>query len=399
MSAYSSIFGETLLSKSGPVPVSSLDNQYVGVYFSAHWCGNCRQFTPKLRKIYLDLKKQNVPFEVVFCSADKDTKGFEEYFASMPWLAVPFENEETRKNLNSLFEVSGIPRFVMLSPEGVINPNARNDVESNPEGFPWKQPTPREWIASSLVKGAESVSDSILDNTIYGLYFSAHWCTPCKRFTPRLVEVYNQLAAAGKPFEVVFCSMDNDEKEYQEYYASMPWCSIGFQNPILNKVKEQLAVEGIPSLVLFDGEGNIITGDGRSAIESTGAEGYPWIPAAVKDLNQEPDDINEKPCVVVFMEGDCYTEEQKEQTIQSMNAVAEQFRGSVSFFYAKESGDVSNQIRAMIQSEKTPLLSIVDIVDNGGYYIAESGEITGEVIDAFVRGYLNKEIERKQMVA
>ena len=45
------------------------------------------------------------------------------------------------------------------------------------------------------------------------------------------------------------------------------------------------------------------------------------------------------------------------------------------------------------------LSSIMDIVDNGGYYIAESGEITGDVIDAFVRGYLNKEIERKQMVA
>ena len=66
MSAYSSIFGENLISKSSVVPVSSLDDKYVGVYFSAHWCGNCRQFTPKLRKIYLELKKQDVPFEIVF---------------------------------------------------------------------------------------------------------------------------------------------------------------------------------------------------------------------------------------------------------------------------------------------------------------------------------------------
>ena len=399
MSAYASIFGETLLSKNGEVPVSSLDDKYVGVYFSAHWCGNCRQFTPKLRKVYLDLKKQNAPFEVVFCSADKDLKGFQEYFGSMPWLAVPFENDAVKQNLNSLFEVSGIPRFVMLSPEGVINPNARGDVESQPEAFPWKQPTPRELIAPYIVKGSEAVGESALDNKVYGLYFSAHWCGPCKRFTPQLIETYNQLQAAGKDFEVVFCSLDNDEGEYKEYYDSMPWCSIGYQCPILNKLKEQLGVEGIPALILFDSEGNVITGDGRNAIESTGAEGYPWMPAALKDLNQEPDDINEKGCLVLFMDKDCCSAEAKQEKIAVLQEVAEQLRGTVSFFYATEAGDVSSQIRAMLQCDSCPLLSIVDIPDNGGYYIAESNEITVENVTAFVNGYLNKTIERKQMVA
>ena len=138
MSDYSSLFGETLVSKDGEVSVSSLDGKYVGVYFSAHWCAPCRQFTPKLRKVYLDLKKQNVPFEIVFCSKDNDMKGFEEYYGSMPWLAVRFDNNEVKENLNNLFGVSGIPRLVMLSPDGVINPQAKSDVEENPAGFPWK---------------------------------------------------------------------------------------------------------------------------------------------------------------------------------------------------------------------------------------------------------------------
>lgn len=34
MADYSSIFGETLLSKNGPVDVASLNGKYVGVYFS-----------------------------------------------------------------------------------------------------------------------------------------------------------------------------------------------------------------------------------------------------------------------------------------------------------------------------------------------------------------------------
>lgn len=392
MSAYSSIFGETLVHKEGEVSVSSLNDKYVGVYFSAHWCGNCRQFTPKLRKIYLELKKQNAPFEIVFCSADKDMKGFQEYFGSMPWLAIPFENDVIKQNLNELFEVSGIPRFVMLSPDGVINPNARGDVESNPSGFPWKQPTPREMIAPYLVKGTDSVTESILDNKVYGLYFSAHWCGPCKQFTPKLIEVYNQLKSLGKEFEVIFCSLDNDEEEYKEYYSSMPWCSLGFQCPVLNKLKEQLGIEGIPALVLFDNENNVITGDGRSAIENLGTEGYPWLPSAVKDLNKEPDDINEKPCVILFLD------KANSETMDVLKEVAEEMRGALSFFYSTEEGDVSSQIRSMIQSVECPLLTIVDIPDNGGYYISENKTITAENIRAFVNGYLNKTLERKQMV-
>ena len=77
--------------------------------------------------MYLNLKKQGVAFEVVFCSKDTDQKGFDEYYGSMPWLAVDYKNEEIRENLSNIFAVSSIPRFVMLSPEGVINPNAKED--------------------------------------------------------------------------------------------------------------------------------------------------------------------------------------------------------------------------------------------------------------------------------
>ena len=193
--------------------------------------------------------------------------------------------------------------------------------------------------------------------------------------------------------------MDNDASEYAEYYGPMPWCTIGFQCPVLNKLKEQLGVEGIPYFVLFDAEGNVITADGRSAVESQGAEGYPWMPAALKDLNQEPDDINARPCFVAFMDKDCCSGEKKESAIAALLPIAEQYRNVLSFFYAKEEGDVSNQIRGMIQADTCPMICIVDIPDNGGYYVPEKNDLTTENVTEFINAFVNKTLERKQMVA
>ncbi|CAF3576239.1 unnamed protein product [Rotaria sp. Silwood1] len=72
-------------------PISELDNKVVGIYFSAHWCGPCRNFTPKLAKCYeegqLELQDR---FDIVFVSSDQDEKSFNEYFQTMPWKAMPF---------------------------------------------------------------------------------------------------------------------------------------------------------------------------------------------------------------------------------------------------------------------------------------------------------------------
>jgi nucleoredoxin len=51
-------------------------------------------------------------------------------------------------------------------------------------------------------------------------YFSAHWCGPCKAFTPTLRRWYQRHAAAQQ-VEVVFVSNDHDETEFNSYFASM----------------------------------------------------------------------------------------------------------------------------------------------------------------------------------
>lgn len=125
-------------------------------------------------------------------------------------------------------------------------------------------------------KGEEVSTESLRGKTV-GLYFSASWCPPCRQFTPVLAEVYNKLATS-KPgeFEVVFVSSDRAPDAFNEYWGKMPWLALPFAE---RSQKEKAAalhkVRGIPTLVLYDGEGKAYTTEGRAEV-SDFPEGFPW---------------------------------------------------------------------------------------------------------------------------
>ncbi len=95
----------------------------------------------------------------------------------------------------------------------------------------------------------------------YAFYFSAHWCPPCRAFTPKLVEFYNAQEGKKKNFEIIFVSRDNDEKSMEDYIKgdAMPWPAIAFRS--LDRIKgiNKYSTEGIPRLVLVDREGKVIS--------------------------------------------------------------------------------------------------------------------------------------------
>lgn len=58
----------------------------------------------------------------------------------MPWLAVPFHDTATRQRLSSHFSLGGIPRLVIVGPDGqVVSNDARAAVTADREGanYPW----------------------------------------------------------------------------------------------------------------------------------------------------------------------------------------------------------------------------------------------------------------------
>ena len=121
---------EKLNGKDGEVKFSPKDTQFFGLYFSAHWCPPCRNFTPKLINFYEVANKTQKQIEIIFVTSDKSEAEFNEYFGSMPWLSIPFKDEAIN-NLKESFEIMGIPTFLVFNSEGkLIDDKARTTVEN-----------------------------------------------------------------------------------------------------------------------------------------------------------------------------------------------------------------------------------------------------------------------------
>ena len=76
--------------------------------------------------------------------------------------------------------------------------------------------------------GAEvSTTAATAGKKAVALYFSAHWCPPCRGFTPKLAKWYSD-DLQGKGLEVVFVSSDRDEASFSEYFADQPWLALPF---------------------------------------------------------------------------------------------------------------------------------------------------------------------------
>ncbi len=92
------------------------------------------------------------------------------------------------------------------------------------------------------------------------LYYSAHWCAPCRKFTPELVDYYNRVAAAHPEFELVFVSSDRSRFGWETYIqeAKMPWLAIDYEQLSDLEGVKKLGGGSIPSLLVLDGGSHIV---------------------------------------------------------------------------------------------------------------------------------------------
>jgi len=100
----------------------------------------------------------------------------------------------------------------------------------------------------------------------------AHWCGPCRGFTPILAKAYSTMPKEAN-CEIVFVSGDEDDEAFKSYHAEMPFAALPFSSKKINAaLNEKFGCEGIPYLVLCDGKtGETLTTDGRAFVSNHGA--------------------------------------------------------------------------------------------------------------------------------
>lgn len=120
------------------------------------------------------------------------------------------------------------------------------------------------------------VESAITHNTHVLLYFSAHWCPPCRQFTPILSKFYKD-HHKNKNFEVVFCSWDRSEEEFSTYFSTHPdWLAI--DRSLIDSLATEYNIQTIPTLLVLDAKtGEIVTRQGRLGVaHDPTAKEFPW---------------------------------------------------------------------------------------------------------------------------
>jgi len=410
--AIEQLLGATLL-RNGKEEVSTVDAlagaRAVGLYFSAHWCPPCRGFTPKLAKQYEEHYKAK-GLEIVFVSSDRDEASFSEYFADQPWLALPFADRDAKARLSSKFKVRGIPTLVIVdSATGeLITADGRDEAMKDPTGdkLPWHPPTKAERARAVLDAIGTDLVEAAAGKPI-GLYFSAHWCPPCRAFTPQLAKHYEE--GLKDNLHIVFVSSDRDEAAFAEYFADMPWSALPFERrDAKDALSEACGVEGIPTLAVIDSAtGEVITTDGRAMVAadptgSTLAAGG-WLPKPFNNANDAPDALNEKPCVVALGDDDAMAAAVREIAEQQHEAAGKDIEKMTHGFFTAPAGGVTKQIRNLTKmADGENALLLLDIPDGGSFYVCDTGAdgaaetVTAATVKTFMRAVQDGSVEKRK---
>jgi nucleoredoxin len=110
--------------------------------------------------------------------------------------------------------------------------------------------------------GVVRAEETVLEKKkLIAFYFSAHWCGPCRKFTPELVDYYKRVAPEHPEFEIVFYSEDKSQYAFETYMreTNMPWLAIDYPKVKSKDALAKIAGSGIPSLVLVDSTGKVIS--------------------------------------------------------------------------------------------------------------------------------------------
>jgi thiol-disulfide isomerase/thioredoxin len=245
--------------------------------------------------------------------------------------------------------------------------------------------------------GSEAITK--VGSKAIGIYFSAHWCPPCRGFTPKLAEFYKD--GLKDKMEIFFVSSDKDQASFDAYFAEMPWHALPYDKRAEKTfLSDAFGVSGIPAFVVLNNDGTLITTEGRSKVaQDPKGENLPlvWLPQPFLDVNDDPSDLNGETCVVALGSDEAMTAAVK-TVAEEYYAQAEKDINAMPFrFFKGPDGDVVSQVRKLTKIQESSTLLLLDIPDDGGFYVYQKDATTPEAVREFLSDYKAKKLERHQL--
>lgn len=112
--------------KGGKTKLSDLKGKYVYIDLWATWCGPCRGEIPYLQKVEEKYHGKNIEFVSISIDTPKDHDKWQKFVTDKQLRGIQlFSDNEWKSEFVTSYNVTGIPRFILIDPKGnVVDANA-----------------------------------------------------------------------------------------------------------------------------------------------------------------------------------------------------------------------------------------------------------------------------------
>ena len=158
------------------------------------------------------------------------------------------------------------PTYCQGTDYNMSSPTARSHSVS--KGYGWKKILGNISLQRGGAYGKKSKEESLVSGAdvlrecrYIVLFFGCEWHPFCRsQFTPQLIQIYRHLKTerGGDPeqdVEIVYVSLDKDEKAYERFVRTMPWLSVPWDDAreqLIAAFRVQNVAVKLPQVVVLD---------------------------------------------------------------------------------------------------------------------------------------------------
>jgi len=112
--------------KGGTTSLDDLKGKYVYIDVWATWCGPCKREIPSLKKIEKQYHGKNIEFVSISVDVEKDYEAWKKMIVEKELGGIQlYADKSWNSNFITDFSIKGIPRFILIDPDGkIVTPNA-----------------------------------------------------------------------------------------------------------------------------------------------------------------------------------------------------------------------------------------------------------------------------------